>query len=211
VPRQRAASAPSTRRWSYDSDRNHVADVARGRAVRLHDGGTLHHAADTQHGDPARWHGDRLAQGVAAAGVGDREGGTRHVVRGEPAGAGPVGEFRGRACDPGDAQVARSLDDRGHQALVSVHSDTTVPTSEPCSGTGWRERGGCAGPRRRRTTTGSLVATALALCLLTCALCSLTRDMPRLRATSDTPGILLRPYGHFWDGSTALGTAIMPH
>jgi hypothetical protein len=38
--------------------------------------------------------------------------------------------------------------------------------------------------------------------------------MPRLRATSDTPGILLRPYGHFWDGSTALGTAIMlvmPH
>lgn len=69
-------------------------------------------------------------------------------------------------------------------------------------------------PATVESTTGSLVTAALALCLLTCALCSLTRDMPGLRATSDTPGILLRPYGHFWDGSTALGTAIMlvmPH
>lgn len=66
------------------------------------------------------------------------------------------------------------------------------------------------------STAGSLVTAALALCLLACALRSLTRDMPTLRATSDPSGVLPspRPYGHFWDGSMALGTAIMlvmPH
>ncbi|MFJ9123484.1 DUF5134 domain-containing protein [Streptomyces sp. NPDC102340] len=62
--------------------------------------------------------------------------------------------------------------------------------------------------------SGSLGTTALALCLLTCALRSLTRDMPVLRATSRTSAVLPRPYGHFWDGAMALGTAVMlvmPH
>ncbi|MFD8565487.1 DUF5134 domain-containing protein [Streptomyces sp. NPDC059639] len=69
-------------------------------------------------------------------------------------------------------------------------------------------------PATAAPQTGSPVTTALALCLLTCALRSLTRDMPALRATSRTPTVLPRPYGHFWDGSMTLGTAIMlimPH
>ncbi|MGW3731227.1 DUF5134 domain-containing protein [Streptomyces sp. NPDC000851] len=69
-------------------------------------------------------------------------------------------------------------------------------------------------PAVGESTTGSLVTAALALCLLTCALRSLTRDMPALRTRSNTSGVLPRPYGHFWDGSTALGSAIMlvmPH
>ncbi|MDT0401454.1 MULTISPECIES: DUF5134 domain-containing protein [Streptomyces] len=51
-------------------------------------------------------------------------------------------------------------------------------------------------------------AAALAVCLLLCALRSLTRCMPSLRATAGrrTAG---DPYTCFWDGSMALGTAVM--
>lgn len=69
-------------------------------------------------------------------------------------------------------------------------------------------------PAMGGSSTVPLVSATLALCLLTCALRSLTRDMPALRATPHTSRVLPRPYGHFWDGSTALGTAIMllmPH
>ncbi|MFH8442990.1 DUF5134 domain-containing protein [Streptomyces sp. NPDC018026] len=64
---------------------------------------------------------------------------------------------------------------------------------------------------------------ALALWLLAYALWSLTRDMPglgRARRTAPAhtavlaPGPVGHPYGHFWDGSMALGTAVMllmPH
>ncbi|MFJ8024760.1 DUF5134 domain-containing protein [Streptomyces sp. NPDC096311] len=61
---------------------------------------------------------------------------------------------------------------------------------------------------------GSRVAVLLALCLLVCALWSLTRDMPVLRAGPGTSAVLRSPYGHFWDGSMALGAAVMlvmPH
>ncbi|MFG2512318.1 DUF5134 domain-containing protein [Streptomyces sp. NPDC048584] len=52
------------------------------------------------------------------------------------------------------------------------------------------------------------VAAALAVFLLLCALRSLTRCMPSLRAAAGrrTAG---EPYACFWDGSMALGTAVM--
>ncbi|GAA2332106.1 DUF5134 domain-containing protein [Streptomyces kunmingensis] len=62
--------------------------------------------------------------------------------------------------------------------------------------------------------TGSPVTAALALCLLGCALRSLTRSIPALWTAAHPVGGLPRPYRHFWDGSMALGTAIMlimPH
>ncbi|MFI6880004.1 DUF5134 domain-containing protein [Streptomyces sp. NPDC050400] len=62
--------------------------------------------------------------------------------------------------------------------------------------------------------TAALVTPVLALCLLVCALRALTRDMPSLRATPRPAAVLPLPYGHFWDGSMALGTAVMlvmPH
>ncbi|WP_399894373.1 DUF5134 domain-containing protein [Streptomyces sp. BBFR51] len=69
--------------------------------------------------------------------------------------------------------------------------------------------------------SGEALGAVLALFLLACALWSLTRDLPVLRparhATADDTGVLAaagQPYGHFWDGTTALGTALMllmPH
>ncbi|MFJ9034019.1 DUF5134 domain-containing protein [Streptomyces sp. NPDC102274] len=69
---------------------------------------------------------------------------------------------------------------------------------------------------------GDVVTAALALCLLACALRSLTRDMPILRSTTETVDTadtvdLSTPsesYRHFWDGFMALGTVVMllmPH
>ncbi|MGW0085811.1 DUF5134 domain-containing protein [Streptomyces sp. NPDC003393] len=68
----------------------------------------------------------------------------------------------------------------------------------------------------KEPSTGSPVTAALALCLLTRALRSLTRDLPTLTTGPEVPDALppARPYGHFWDGSMALGTVItlvMPH
>ncbi|CAM5698755.1 DUF5134 domain-containing protein [Streptomyces canus] len=58
---------------------------------------------------------------------------------------------------------------------------------------------------------GDVAVTLLVLYLLGCALRSLTREMPALRFTADRrdAGTPRDPYGHFWDGSMALGTVIM--
>jgi hypothetical protein len=60
--------------------------------------------------------------------------------------------------------------------------------------------------------TGDLVTGALTLCLMAYALRSLTRDMPKLRGTAGSSGIsvdLRRPCDHFWQGSTAMGAALL--
>ncbi|MEU9149493.1 DUF5134 domain-containing protein [Streptomyces sp. NPDC048417] len=63
----------------------------------------------------------------------------------------------------------------------------------------------------------NIVTGVLALYLLTCSLRSLTRDMPTLRATAgtaDNPTSLRSVCNRFWDGATAMGTAVMllmPH
>ncbi|MGW2959299.1 DUF5134 domain-containing protein [Streptomyces sp. NPDC001220] len=63
----------------------------------------------------------------------------------------------------------------------------------------------------------NIVTGVLALYLLTCSLRSLTRDMPTLRATTgtaDNPTSLKSVCNRFWDGATAMGTAVMllmPH
>jgi len=60
--------------------------------------------------------------------------------------------------------------------------------------------------------TSDMVTAVLTLCLLAYALRSLTRDMPTLRGTPGSAGIstdLGGPCDHFWQGSTAMGTAIM--
>ncbi|MFD3586968.1 DUF5134 domain-containing protein [Streptomyces sp. NPDC058683] len=63
----------------------------------------------------------------------------------------------------------------------------------------------------------NVVTGVLALYLLTCSLRSLTRDMPALRAiteTADNSTSLKSVYHRFWDGATAMGTAVMllmPH
>jgi hypothetical protein len=60
--------------------------------------------------------------------------------------------------------------------------------------------------------TGDAITGVLTLCLLTYALRSLTRDMPRLRGASGNVGVSIGiggPCDRFWHGSTAMGTAIM--
>ncbi|MGW7418484.1 DUF5134 domain-containing protein [Streptomyces sp. NPDC054813] len=63
----------------------------------------------------------------------------------------------------------------------------------------------------------NIVTGVLALYLLTCSLRSLTRDMPTLRATTgtaDNSTSLKSVCDRFWDGATAMGTAVMllmPH
>ena len=63
----------------------------------------------------------------------------------------------------------------------------------------------------------SVVTGVLALYLLTCSLHSLTRDMPTLRATTESAGNSTSLRGvcnRFWDGATAMGTLVMllmPH
>ncbi|MFJ9902442.1 DUF5134 domain-containing protein [Streptomyces sp. NPDC101152] len=60
--------------------------------------------------------------------------------------------------------------------------------------------------------TGDTVTGVLTLCLLAHALRSLTRDMPTLRGAPGSVGIstdLAGPCDRFWQGSMAMGTAIM--
>ncbi|MCX4879058.1 MULTISPECIES: DUF5134 domain-containing protein [unclassified Streptomyces] len=60
--------------------------------------------------------------------------------------------------------------------------------------------------------TGDLVTGVLTLCLLAYALRSLTQDMPTLRGTPGSVGMstdLGGPCDRFWQGSTAMGTALM--
>ncbi|MGI5460768.1 DUF5134 domain-containing protein [Streptomyces sp. CA-249302] len=60
--------------------------------------------------------------------------------------------------------------------------------------------------------TGGAVTGVLTLCLLAYALRSLTRDLPTLRGAPENVGVstdLGGPCYRFWQGSTALGTAIM--
>jgi hypothetical protein len=60
--------------------------------------------------------------------------------------------------------------------------------------------------------TGDLVTAVLTLCLLAYALRSLTQDMPTLRGAPGSvavPTDLGGPYDRFWQGSTAMGTALM--
>lgn len=64
--------------------------------------------------------------------------------------------------------------------------------------------------------TGQTVTALLAMLLLGCALWSLTRSMPPLRAVAWTArtGAAVEPYRQVRDGATALGTAVMlvmPH
>ncbi|WP_328745287.1 DUF5134 domain-containing protein [Streptomyces sp. NBC_00285] len=60
--------------------------------------------------------------------------------------------------------------------------------------------------------TGDLVTGVLTLCLLAHALRSLTQDMPTVRAAPGSSGVstdLGGPGDRFWQGSTAMGTALM--
>ncbi|MFB6774108.1 DUF5134 domain-containing protein [Streptomyces sp. NPDC056337] len=66
------------------------------------------------------------------------------------------------------------------------------------------------------STAATLVTVVLTVYLLGCALRSLTRPMPALRATTDRAhrAAATNPYGHVRDGAMALGTAVMlllPH
>ncbi|MFD6193483.1 DUF5134 domain-containing protein [Streptomyces sp. NPDC060275] len=80
-----------------------------------------------------------------------------------------------------------------------------------------------AGRLPGESALGDAPGAVLALWLVTCALWSLTRDLPGLGGSRHTasdhtgvraPGPVRHPCGHFWDGSMALGTAVMllmPH
>lgn len=103
----------------------------------------------------------------------------------------------------------------------------TLPARHPSHGTpteGLATTGAAAhGPGHMADAahTGNLAATAgsaagdavtagLALCLLACALGSLTRDMPGLRPGACATHLAgVTPYDHFRDGVMALGTAVM--
>ncbi|RPK32124.1 DUF5134 domain-containing protein [Streptomyces sp. ADI93-02] len=91
-----------------------------------------------------------------------------------------------------------------HFMASAVHGgDTTV-------------HAGHLGSRTGGSQAADTITAALALYLLICSLWSLARCMPTFGKAPDTAG---RPrtnhaYGHFWDGSMALGTAVMllmPH
>ncbi|MFD5721738.1 DUF5134 domain-containing protein [Streptomyces sp. NPDC127036] len=53
------------------------------------------------------------------------------------------------------------------------------------------------------------VTALLAACMLACSLWSLTRAMPSMVRTRAFDAGSQDPYRHFWEGSTAMGTAIM--
>lgn len=62
-----------------------------------------------------------------------------------------------------------------------------------------------------QSQTADAVTGVVALCLLGCALRSLTREMPTLRSAPRTEDSCTtrEPYGHFWEGSMTLGTVVM--
>ncbi|MEU9347897.1 DUF5134 domain-containing protein [Streptomyces sp. NPDC048278] len=92
------------------------------------------------------------------------------------------------------------------------HSRQTMADGVPTAHQAMR-----AGHSMGESKAGSVVTGVLALYLLACALHSLTRDMPALRATTGTvadPTSLRSMCHRFWDGATAMGTLVMllmPH
>ncbi|MFG3142738.1 DUF5134 domain-containing protein [Streptomyces sp. NPDC048211] len=124
----------------------------------------------------------------------------------------------GRGQGSGPAAVARALPSAAGMAAMAWMAWTAHPAGGPA-----HENLAGAFPAAHHAAhmghspgesgTGDVVVPVLALYLLGCAPRSLTRDMPPLRpgAAAAAPREL---YGHFWDGSMALGTAIMlvmPH
>ncbi|MGW1544468.1 DUF5134 domain-containing protein [Streptomyces sp. NPDC002309] len=97
-----------------------------------------------------------------------------------------------------------------HTAAGPSHEDLAeaFPAAHHTTGLGHT-----AGP----SAAAEAITAVLALYLLACALWSLIRVMPALRTTPHPaagPHAGQEPYGHFWDGSMALGTVIMllmPH
>ncbi|WP_351228986.1 DUF5134 domain-containing protein [Streptomyces sp. NPDC002133] len=97
-----------------------------------------------------------------------------------------------------------------HTAASPSHEDLadTFPAAHHTT-----RLGHTAGP----SAATEAITAVLALYLLACALWSLIRVMPPLRTPPHPaagPHTGQEPYGHFWDGSMALGTVIMllmPH
>ncbi|WP_171115138.1 MULTISPECIES: DUF5134 domain-containing protein [unclassified Streptomyces] len=106
--------------------------------------------------------------------------------------------------------------------MVMPHATKDAPHQTQAKGLPSAHQGAHLACPAGESSPADVVIAVLALCLLTCALRSLTRAMLPVRATKETVDIsdavgtstLGESYRHFWDGSMALGTAIMllmPH
>ncbi|EME96437.1 ABC transporter ATPase, partial [Streptomyces mobaraensis NBRC 13819 = DSM 40847] len=104
----------------------HVADADVRALGGLDDDRALHRGADAQDRDLVRGHDDRVEQRTARAGVADREGRAGHLVRADLARADLARQLRRLLGDARDVEVTRTLDDRGHQALLRVDGDADV-------------------------------------------------------------------------------------
>ncbi|MFJ6070939.1 DUF5134 domain-containing protein [Streptomyces sp. NPDC093065] len=129
--------------------------------------------------------------------------------------AGPLRDLR-----PG--MVARRLPQAAGMAAMAWMTHSMAGSSHDTLAGGLPEAHHSAGSAHPagETTAADAVGAALALLLLAYALWSLTRDMPALRTPrlvethgTGAPGTR-HPYARFWEGSMALGTAVMllmPH
>ncbi|MEU3297593.1 DUF5134 domain-containing protein [Streptomyces longwoodensis] len=97
--------------------------------------------------------------------------------------------------------------------LHSPHEGAGSAHRHMAGGHSWARPLGVIAPVER---AGPLVSVVLAWCLLGCALWSLTRPMPGMRAavTATRLAAAAEPFHYVRDGATALGTAVMlllPH
>ncbi|MFB6755093.1 MULTISPECIES: DUF5134 domain-containing protein [Streptomyces] len=126
------------------------------------------------------------------------------------------------ARDSRPGTIARRLPHAAGMAAMAWMSHSMAASSHEtlAGGLSAAHHAAGSGHHAEETTAGDAVAATLALFLLAYALWSLTRDMPALR-TPRPPGMhgtgasgTRHPYAHFWEGSMALGTAVMllmPH
>ncbi|MET9353147.1 DUF5134 domain-containing protein [Streptomyces sp. NPDC006617] len=119
----------------------------------------------------------------------------------------------GRRQEPWPTAIRRSLPYAAGMAAMAwmTYSAAVASHESPTEGLPAMQQAGHVGHVAEHAQTGAAVTGVLALCLLGCALRSLTRDMPALgRAPRAEDGSSTGvPYRHFWDGSMSLGTVVM--
>ncbi|GEC05010.1 DUF5134 domain-containing protein [Streptomyces spinoverrucosus] len=119
----------------------------------------------------------------------------------------------GRRQGPWPAATLRGLPYAVGMAAMAWMTHSTAARAHETLADGPRvaHRAAHLGHAAEQSQTGDAVTGVLALCLLGCALRSLTRDMPTLRRAPRTRdrSTTRETYGHFWEGSMALGTFVM--
>ncbi|MFF7160754.1 DUF5134 domain-containing protein [Streptomyces sp. NPDC008086] len=119
----------------------------------------------------------------------------------------------GRRPEPWPTAIRRSLPyAAGMAAMAWMTYSTADPSHEPpTEGLPAMHQAVHVGHVAEHSQIADAVTGVLALCLLGCALRSLTREMPALgRARRMQDGSSTgKPYRHFWDGSMSLGTVVM--